>query len=164
MDAYLYLDGEFKLWKIATTAELPKRGGGEVHHKRFFLLHLLPFKVPDGMKLPRSILTCSCSFLLICMCLRINVQFGGNFLRIQTLLESSNFSICARADHLFSQPSSPRFRLNLSSSCRRADRYNQSFRSIPLFKMMVQDFEFLAFWCPSFVCFLVVLVDISCFL
>ena len=80
MDAYLYLDGEFKLWKIATTAELPKRGGGEVHHRRFFLLHLLPFKVPDGMKLPRSILTCSCSFLLICMCLRINVQFGGNFL------------------------------------------------------------------------------------
>ena len=85
---------------------------------------------------------------------------------------SCEFKLCsnlptfqyARADHLFSQPSSPRFRLNLSSSCRRADRYNQSFRSIPLFKMMVQDFEFLAFWCPSFVCFLVDLVDISCFL
>ena len=85
---------------------------------------------------------------------------------------SCEFKLCsnlptfqyARADHLFSQPSSPRFRLNLSSSCRRADRYHQSFRSIPLFKMMVQDFEFLAFWCPSFVCFLVDLVDISCFL
>ena len=138
MHIYIWTEN-LNFGKSQQLLNFPKGGVAKSTTKGFFLLHLLPFKVSDGMKLPRSILTRSCSFLLICMCLRINVQFGGNFLRIQTLLESSNFSICARADHLFSQPSSPRFRLNLSSSCRRANIYHESFRSIPSFKTMVQD-------------------------
>ena len=104
---------------------------------------------------------------------------------------SCEFKLCsnlptfqyARADHLFSQPSSPRFRLNLSSSCRRADRYNQSFRSfvhddgarfwifgilVPLFCLFPGGLGgyFLfpvtcSLSCGPGVCFLVVLVEVK---
>ena len=142
MHIYIWTEN-LNFGKSQQLLNFPKGGVAKSTTKGFFLLHLLPFKVSDGMKLPRSILTRSCSFLLICMCLRINVQFGGNFLWNSNFARIFQlFNICPSRPFVSSQSTSPRFRLNFSSSCRRADRYHESFWSNPSFKTG-QDFEFL---------------------